>query len=83
LHLLVLRRKGGIVEFRRDGAVLGTVPDAGGVDISNVGTPVALGGRPGLTFMAGAIFEVVAVKGETSDADLATFEAYAKNKYGL
>jgi hypothetical protein len=80
-HLLVLRRHAGVVEFRRDGTVLGTMPDAGAIDVSNVGTPVAIGGRAGKTFMAGAILEVVAVKGTTSDAELATFESYVKTKY--
>jgi hypothetical protein len=80
-HLLVLRRHAGVVEFRRDGTVLGTMADAGAIDVSNVGTPVAIGGRAGKTFMAGAIMEIVAVKGTTSDADLATFESYIKTKY--
>jgi hypothetical protein len=80
-HLLLLRRHAGVVEFRRDGTVLGTMADAGAVDVSNVGAPVAIGGRAGKTFMAGAIMEVVAVKGATSDADLATFEGYIATKY--
>ncbi len=83
IHLLGLRRKAGVIELRVDGAVKDTQSDAGALDLSNVGTPVSIGGRANLTELVGGMWEVVAVKGATSDADLAAFENYAMSKYGL
>ncbi len=84
-HLIALRRKGDVLELRLDGAAVSTLTgDAGApIDVSSVGTGVAIGGRPGLTNFVGGIWEIVAVKGTISDADLASFETYAKAKYGL
>lgn len=84
-HLIAFRRKGDVLELRVDGAVVSTLTgDAGApIDVSSVGAGVAIGGRPGLTNFVGGIWEIVAVKGTISDADLAAFETYAKTKYGL
>lgn len=83
-HLIGLRRKGTVIELRIDGTVASQVPDAGApIDVSTVGTPIAIGGRPGLTNFVGSIWEIVAIKGAVGDAELATFEAYAKSKYTL
>lgn len=80
-HVLALRRKGGVLDLRIDGAQIGSAPDAGAVDVSNVGATANVGGRPHLTHFVGFICEVVAVKGTVTDADLGTLEAYAKTKY--
>lgn len=53
------------------------------IDVSTVGTPVAIGGRPGLTNFVGSIWEMIAIKGAIGDSELAAFEAYAKSKYTL
>jgi hypothetical protein len=83
-HLIALRRKGQVLELRIDGAVTTQMTDAGApLDISNAGTPVAIGGRPNLTNFVGSIWELVAIKGASTDADLAAFEAHAKAKYQL
>lgn len=81
-HLIGFRRKGGVLELRIDGVVKTSLSDAGApIDVSSVGTPVAIGGRAGLTNFVGSIWEVVAIKGASSDADLGAFEAYAIAKY--
>lgn len=87
-HLIALRRKGDLLELRLDGAAVATLSAAASeagapIDVSEVGTSVAIGGRPGLTNFVGGIWEIVAVKGTIGDTDLAAFEAYAKTKYGL
>lgn len=68
-----------------NGAVASSLTgDAGArIDVSSVGTEVAIGGRPNLTNFVGGIWEIVAVKGTISDADLAAFETYAKTNYAL
>jgi hypothetical protein len=83
-HIIALRRKGEVLELRIDGAVTSQMTDAGApLDISTVGTPVAIGGRAGLTNFVGSIWEIVAIKGASADADLAKLEAYAIAKYKL
>jgi hypothetical protein len=83
-HIIALRRKGEVLELRIDGAVTSQMTDAGApLDISTAGTPVAIGGRPGLTNFVGSIWEIVAIKGASADADLAKLEAYAIAKYKL
>ncbi len=83
-RVLGLRRKGNVLELRVDGAVVSTLADAGApVDVSAMGTKVAIGGRKGLTNFVGSIWEIVAAKGTVADSDVAAFEAYAKSKYGL
>lgn len=84
LERIPVRRKGNVLELRVDGAVVSTLADAGApVDVSAVGTKVAIGGRNGLTNFVGSIWEIVAAKGAVADSDVAAFEAYAKSKYGL
>jgi hypothetical protein len=84
-HLLGLRRKGGVLELRKDGSAVVTRNDAtvGAADVSSPGTKVYIGGRPNLTHWVGGIWEVIAVKGTVDDAALAGLESYAKRKYGL
>lgn len=83
-HLVSFRRKGGVLELRIDGVVKSTMADAGApIDVSAVGTPVAIGGRPGLTNFVGGIWEVVAVKGSLDDAPMTALENHMKAKYGL
>ena len=84
-HLVGLVRRGDVVELRIDGAAVATRQDASvaAADVSTPGTKVSIGGRPGLTHWVGGIWEIVAVKGAVDPAALATFEAYAKAKYGL
>lgn len=83
-HLIGFRRKGGVLELRIDNNVKSTMSDAGApIDVSNAGTPIAIGGRPSLTELVGSIWEIVAIKGAVSDTDLAAFEAYAIAKYKL
>lgn len=83
-RLIATRRKGTTLEVRINGVVAGTVTNAGVArDVSAVGSGVRIGGIIGLTALKGSIAEVIAVKGPTSDGDLAALEAYATKKYGL
>lgn len=83
-RLIAARRKGTTLEIRLGGAVVGTITNAGvGLDVSAVGSGVRIGGLLGSTTLKGAIAEVIAVKGPTSDGDLAALEGYAIKKYGL
>lgn len=83
-RLVGTRRKGTTLEIRLNGVVAGTVTNAGVArDVSAIGRDVAIGGQIGLTALKGAVAEVIAIKGATSDTELATLEAYATKKYGL
>lgn len=83
-HVVSFRRKGGVLELRLDGVLKSSEADAGApIDVSAVGTPVAIGGRPGLTNFVGGIWEVVAVKGTLDDAPMQALESHWKAKYGL
>lgn len=83
-RLIGTRRKGTTLEVRINGVVAGTVTNSAVArDVSAVGSGVAIGGQIGLTALKGSIAEVIAIKGPTSDGDLAALEAYATKKYGL
>lgn len=83
-RVLGFRRKGNVLELRSNGAVTATMLDASAnQDVSAVGTKLFIGGRPSLTHFVGAFWEIIAVKGTVSDADVTAFEAYAKAKYAL
>lgn len=83
-HLIGFRRKGEVLELHVDDAVKSTMTDAGApIDVSNAGTPIAIGGRANLTEFVGSIWEIVVIKGTMSDADLKDFETYAIAKYKL
>ena len=83
-RLIATRRKGTTLEVRINGVVAGTVTNSAVArDVSAVGSGVRIGGIIGLTALKGSIAEVIAIKGPTSDGDLAALEAYATKKYGL
>ena len=53
------------------------------VDVSAPGQVVYLGGSPQMQNLAGEIAEIIAVKGPTSDEDVAAIETYLMTKYGI
>ena len=68
------------LEARVDGAV--TTATVAAVDVSTGGQPVWIGSREGsLQLLHGEIAEIVAYRGALQDADVATLEAYLRDKY--
>jgi hypothetical protein len=83
-RLVAMRRRGMTLEIRVNGAGAGSTTDAGiDRDVSAIGYDFFIGGHDPTVRLKGTIAEVIAVKGTTSDADLAALEAYLIKKYGL
>ena len=88
-HRIGIRRNGQALEVWTDGTLTSLTPDAGAAgDVSATGTDVNIGAaETGGNFvnyrLAGAIAEVIGVKGTISDGDVGNLDGYFKSKYGL
>lgn len=78
-------RRGVVAEVWLDGVVDGSVTLPAADDVSQPGRPVYIGGSPDAqqAWLLGNIAEVVAVKGNLSNAQIGQLDAYFKNKHAL
>jgi hypothetical protein len=88
--VLVMRRMAlpagpvATLEIRLNGAGAGSAMGESFLnDVSAIGQHVHLGGSPQAHYLAGDIAEVIAVKGPTTDEDVAAIETYLMTKYGI
>ncbi len=70
------------IELRVNGVTVGASTGNPLVDVSLPGSPVRIGSTYGQS-VQGAIAEVVALRGNVSDADIAKLEGYLMSKHGL
>jgi hypothetical protein len=81
-------RRGTTMAVWVNGVVDGTQTLSAASDVSQNTRPVWIGGEgdmntTGLNWLAGNIAEIVAVKGNVTDAQVAQLDAYLKAKFGL
>jgi hypothetical protein len=85
-HILGVRRIGAstTLEVRLDGATDGKITTVDSVDVTSLGVPVSIGGRPnGQHALQGYIAEIVAYHGTITNLQLAQLEVYLAQKYSL
>lgn len=87
VRVVGVRKTGDKLEIRVGGTKIDELADAGGYDTTGfdaVGKPAYIGGRPALIqALVGDIAEVMAVKGNVSDAEQSKIESFLKTRYGL
>lgn len=77
-----VRRKGTDLALRINGLRDNATTISSSLDLSEVGSPLIIGGSTGIP-LKGEIAELIALHGNTSDAELAGLEAYLMEKYAL
>ncbi len=85
-RLYALQRVGNVVNLRVNAAQVATFTESSPVDVSATGFDIGIGVFPpqaNFALLNGDIAEVVAIKGATTNNDLAALESYLKTKYAL
>jgi hypothetical protein len=82
------RRVGTTLQARVNGTVVGQVSESPTINVDAPGRAGIIGHNgyqltAGFQALKGDVFEIVAIKGTISDADLAKLESYLRSKYGL
>jgi hypothetical protein len=85
VHLLIAHRRQRSTILRVDGEAAGAITTPWVQDVSVPGQAVAIGAYPhlGKHQLQGEIYELFAVAGETSDAEIAGLERYLADKHQL